>query len=41
MNTKGMTFFRMDWANEEATALVCTTCSHIAWFMKKPSRIEE
>ncbi len=36
LNTAGMTFFDLDWANRSATVLVCTQCSHIQWFLREP-----
>jgi len=41
LNTKGATFFNMDWANREAIILVCQHCSHIAWFMDELEAEEE
>ena len=34
MNTVGMTFFDLDWANPEATNFICEDCSYIFWFME-------
>ncbi|MCX8007939.1 MAG: hypothetical protein N3B11_07530, partial [Coriobacteriia bacterium] len=39
LNTAGMTFFGLDWANRSATVLICTNCSHIDWFLQAPERI--
>jgi uncharacterized protein len=36
LNTAGLTFFNLDWANRQATILTCTTCSHIMWFLRQP-----
>ena len=36
MNTKGMTFFDMDWADSEATNFICEDCTYIYWFMEDP-----
>lgn len=33
MNTPGMTFFGLDWANKQAENLVCDSCGYIFWFM--------
>ena len=33
MNTVGMTFFDLDWANPEATNFICEDCSYIFWVM--------
>jgi hypothetical protein len=38
-NTAGMTFLGFDWANKEATLLLCTNCSHITWFLNEPDRM--
>lgn len=38
LNTKGATFFNLDWANRDAVILVCIRCSHIMWFMKEPKQ---
>ncbi len=37
MNTVGMTFFDLDWANPEATNFICKDCSYIFWFMDDPT----
>ena len=39
LNTAGMTFVGLDWANRSATVLTCTQCSAIQWFLKKPKMI--
>lgn len=36
LNTKGATFFNLDWANRDATILTCKKCSYISWFMHEP-----
>jgi hypothetical protein len=33
LNTRGMTWMGLDWANAEATNFVCAKCSHILWFL--------
>ena len=35
MNTPGMTFFGLDWANESAACWVCARCGHVHWFTTK------
>ena len=40
LNTRALTFFDLDWANEEATALVCRHCGHIEWFVDPLEEIE-
>jgi len=32
LNTAGMTFFNLDWANREALTLMCGHCGLIQWF---------
>ena len=36
LNTAGMTFLGLDWANKSATVLICSQCSHIQWFLQSP-----
>jgi len=36
LNTPGMTFFGIDWANRSAALLICTKCGHIEWFLNEP-----
>jgi uncharacterized protein len=38
LNTAGMTFINLDWANKSAVTLACTECGRILWFMKRPDR---
>ena len=35
MNTPGMTFWGLDWANRQAENLICDSCGYIFWFFKK------
>ncbi len=39
LNTSGMTFLGLDWANRSATTLACTQCGRVQWFLKRPERI--
>jgi uncharacterized protein len=39
LNTAGMTFIGLDWANKSAYTLLCTKCSHIEWFMQNPEKL--
>ena len=39
LNTALMTFFKLDWLDESATVLICTNCSQIQWFGKRPVRL--
>ena len=36
MNTAGMTFLDLDWANPEATNFICEDCTYIYWFLEDP-----
>lgn len=38
LNTRGMTFLKLDWADRSAKVLVCANCTHITWFLKSPER---
>jgi predicted RNA-binding Zn-ribbon protein involved in translation (DUF1610 family) len=35
MNTRGATFFKVDWANKKATNYVCDKCGYVFWFLEK------
>ena len=35
MNTTGMSFFNLDWANRNATNYVCDLCGYVHWFLEK------
>ncbi len=39
LNTVGMTFINLDWADKSAHTLLCSKCGRIEWFMQKPKRI--
>jgi predicted nucleic-acid-binding Zn-ribbon protein len=39
LNTPGMTFFDLDWANRTATILSCKQCSRIEWFLRQPEEV--
>ena len=39
LNTPGMTFFGLDWANRTATILSCKQCGKIEWFLREPEEI--
>jgi hypothetical protein len=32
LQTTGMSFLNLDWANRDATCFVCATCRRIHWF---------
>lgn len=36
LNTAGMTFLNLDWANRSAATLTCTACGRIEWFLTDP-----
>lgn len=36
LNTKGATFFKLDWANRDAILLICKQCSYLSWFLHEP-----
>jgi hypothetical protein len=38
LNTAGMTFFGLDWANKTATTLMCDACGRIQWYAIRPER---
>jgi hypothetical protein len=38
LNTRGLTFLKLDWLNAAATILACSHCSLIQWFKKPPER---
>ena len=38
LNTFGMTFLHLDWANKEATTLMCDHCGLVQWFGIEPER---
>ena len=36
LNTAGLTFLNLDWANRSAATLACTSCGRIVWFLSDP-----
>jgi len=36
LNTPGLTFFGLDFANREAYLLICERCGCVQWFLKEP-----
>ena len=34
LNTRGMTFLNLDWANHKAKVYVCDRCGHLLWFLE-------
>ncbi|MDP4944636.1 MAG: hypothetical protein NWQ48_03900 [Alishewanella sp.] len=39
LNTAGMSFVGLDWANKTATTLACLDCGHIMWFVKTLQKV--
>jgi len=35
LNTAGLTFLDLDWANASATCCVCDGCGYIYWFLPR------
>jgi hypothetical protein len=35
MNTPGLTFFGVEWANRQADNYVCDKCGHVLWFLRE------
>lgn len=35
MNTPGLTFLGLDWANRSADNFICDNCGHVLWFARK------
>lgn len=33
INSAGLTFLGLDWANKSATVYVCKNCGHVEWFI--------
>ena len=39
LNTVGMTFLGLDWANKTATTLMCDACGRIHWYGVRPDPV--
>jgi len=39
LNTVGLTFLELDWANRSGSLLICVKCGHIEWFLEEPERV--
>jgi len=39
LNTFGMTFLGLDFANRDAYVLTCKKCGHLEWFKRWPRRV--
>lgn len=35
LNSRGLTFLDLDWANAEADIFICKKCGHIEWFVER------
>ena len=35
MNTPGMTFWGIEWANQQAENYVCGSCGYVMWFLRE------
>lgn len=35
LNTRGLTFLKLDWLNRSATALICTRCGLVQFFSRR------
>jgi hypothetical protein len=35
MNTSGLTFFGIEWLNDEAENYVCDSCGYVHWFLNE------
>lgn len=40
LNSRGMTFFDLDWLNESANTLICKRCGYIHWFGMKVTEMK-
>lgn len=41
LNTRGLTFLKLDWLNQSATALVCASCGQIQLFGGRPAVLDD
>ena len=41
LNTAGMTYLNLDWANRSAATLTCTECGRIEWFLADPEELPD
>jgi hypothetical protein len=39
VNTRALTFLRLDWLNRGAAVLVCESCGLFSWFRSAPERV--
>ena len=41
LNTAGLTFLNLDWANRSAVTLACVQCGRLEWFLQAPQPLEQ
>jgi len=41
VNTRALTFLRLDWLNRGASVLVCEACGLFTWFRSAPDRVRD
>lgn len=41
LNSRGMTFFNLDWLDQGAVTLTCTKCGYIHWFNLEVEEVKE
>jgi len=41
VNTRGLTFFGLDWLDKGATVMACTRCGLVQWFRTPPEHASE
>ena len=39
LNTAGMSFLNLDWANKSITTLTCTKCGCLQWYANPPQKV--
>lgn len=39
LNTAGLTFLGLDWANRQGYVLICRQCGRVEWFLREPTGI--
>jgi hypothetical protein len=39
INTRGLTFVGLDFADRGANLLICTACTHVEWFLDQPEAV--
>jgi len=38
LNTPGLTFFGLEWANRSAEVHACAACGHLEWFLRPTAK---